>query len=313
MRWCTGIAATFTAAPPRVRCSAAAAATHLLGRWGVPGAPAGTPGRPARARVAILAPTKPSTRQKLAGRAAEAVHVMRSWKCTVCNERGAQAAHRQDGRRSPGWRPTQQSPQARSSSGSPVACRVAWQLIRLCFEVQGLQSSMLQRTAIAPAALAAPARPAVAQQRPRQHAAAARRQAGAPVQGRRLLVVQAVAGARGRAFELALIAASVGEGPAVFAGRGVRPRRALHLPLPAAAAAALLPMPSCALPHLLPAAPEKPAAKKKPAFPFTRLAGQEDMKLALLLNVVDPSIGATGGDNRQHSFRLLAGPFELLC
>ena len=32
-------------------------------------------------------------------------------------------------------------------------------------------------------------------------------------------------------------------------------------------------------------------AKKKPAFPFTRLAGQEDMKLALLLNVVDPTIG----------------------
>jgi Mg-chelatase subunit ChlI len=30
---------------------------------------------------------------------------------------------------------------------------------------------------------------------------------------------------------------------------------------------------------------------KKPAFPFTRLAGQEEMKLALLLNVVDPSIG----------------------
>lgn len=39
------------------------------------------------------------------------------------------------------------------------------------------------------------------------------------------------------------------------------------------------------------AAPEKAATKKKPAFPFTRLAGQEDMKLALLLNVVDPSIG----------------------
>ncbi|KAI3434724.1 hypothetical protein D9Q98_002785 [Chlorella vulgaris] len=40
------------------------------------------------------------------------------------------------------------------------------------------------------------------------------------------------------------------------------------------------------------AAPERlKAAKKRPAFPFTRLAGQEDMKLALLLNVVDPSIG----------------------
>ena len=30
---------------------------------------------------------------------------------------------------------------------------------------------------------------------------------------------------------------------------------------------------------------------KKPSFPFTRIAGQEDMKLALLLNVVDPGIG----------------------
>lgn len=40
-------------------------------------------------------------------------------------------------------------------------------------------------------------------------------------------------------------------------------------------------------PPAAPAAP--PAAKKKPAFPFARLAGQEDMKLALLLNVVDAS------------------------
>ncbi|KAL4434009.1 hypothetical protein ABPG75_000450 [Micractinium tetrahymenae] len=39
------------------------------------------------------------------------------------------------------------------------------------------------------------------------------------------------------------------------------------------------------------AAPEALVAKKRPAFPFTRLAGQEDMKLALLLNVVDASIG----------------------
>ena len=39
------------------------------------------------------------------------------------------------------------------------------------------------------------------------------------------------------------------------------------------------------------AAPEKIQNKKKPAFPFTCLAGQEDMKLALLLNVVDPNIG----------------------
>lgn len=39
------------------------------------------------------------------------------------------------------------------------------------------------------------------------------------------------------------------------------------------------------------AAPARHAAKKKPAFPFVRIAGQEDMKLALLLNVVDPGIG----------------------
>lgn len=32
-------------------------------------------------------------------------------------------------------------------------------------------------------------------------------------------------------------------------------------------------------------------ATKRPAFPFTRIAGQEDMKLALLMNVVDPAIG----------------------
>lgn len=32
-------------------------------------------------------------------------------------------------------------------------------------------------------------------------------------------------------------------------------------------------------------------AAKKPAFPFTKIAGQEEMKLALLLNVVDPNIG----------------------
>ena len=29
----------------------------------------------------------------------------------------------------------------------------------------------------------------------------------------------------------------------------------------------------------------------RPAFPFVRIAGQEEMKLALLLNVVDPNIG----------------------
>ncbi|KAI8100905.1 hypothetical protein M9434_005289 [Picochlorum sp. BPE23] len=32
-------------------------------------------------------------------------------------------------------------------------------------------------------------------------------------------------------------------------------------------------------------------AKRRPNFPFSRIAGQEDMKLALLLNVVDPGIG----------------------
>ena len=32
-------------------------------------------------------------------------------------------------------------------------------------------------------------------------------------------------------------------------------------------------------------------ARRTAAFPFVRLAGQEEMKLALLLNVIDPSIG----------------------
>ncbi len=32
-------------------------------------------------------------------------------------------------------------------------------------------------------------------------------------------------------------------------------------------------------------------AAKMPAFPFVRVADQEDMKLALLLNVIDPGIG----------------------
>lgn len=31
--------------------------------------------------------------------------------------------------------------------------------------------------------------------------------------------------------------------------------------------------------------------KRKQPFPFTRIAGQEEMKQALLLNVIDPSIG----------------------
>lgn len=35
----------------------------------------------------------------------------------------------------------------------------------------------------------------------------------------------------------------------------------------------------------------KMTKKTKPAFPFVKLAGQDDMKLALLLNVVDPAIG----------------------
>jgi len=31
--------------------------------------------------------------------------------------------------------------------------------------------------------------------------------------------------------------------------------------------------------------------KKQLAFPFVRIQGQEEMKLALLLNVIDPNIG----------------------
>lgn len=33
------------------------------------------------------------------------------------------------------------------------------------------------------------------------------------------------------------------------------------------------------------------AGSKKPNFPFVKIQGQEEMKLALLLNVVDPNIG----------------------
>ena len=32
-------------------------------------------------------------------------------------------------------------------------------------------------------------------------------------------------------------------------------------------------------------------AVRKPSFPFVRIAGQEEMKLAICLNVVDPNIG----------------------
>jgi len=37
--------------------------------------------------------------------------------------------------------------------------------------------------------------------------------------------------------------------------------------------------------------PAKLQTKKKPAFPFVKIAGQDDMKLALMLNVIDPAIG----------------------
>jgi len=39
------------------------------------------------------------------------------------------------------------------------------------------------------------------------------------------------------------------------------------------------------------AVPGTRTSKKQLVFPFTRIQGQEDMKLALLLNVVDPNIG----------------------
>jgi Mg-chelatase subunit ChlI len=63
------------------------------------------------------------------------------------------------------------------------------------------------------------------------------------------------------------------------------PRRAHHAAAPpaprAAAAAAAAP----------PAAPAANEARKRPAFPFCRIAAQEDMRLALMLNVVDANIG----------------------
>ncbi|MEB3294696.1 MAG: magnesium chelatase ATPase subunit I, partial [Synechococcales bacterium] len=33
------------------------------------------------------------------------------------------------------------------------------------------------------------------------------------------------------------------------------------------------------------------ATRRRPVFPFTAIVGQEEMKLALLLNVIDPKIG----------------------
>ena len=53
--------------------------------------------------------------------------------------------------------------------------------------------------------------------------------------------------------------------------------------------------------------PDAPAAEARPAFPFTRIVGQDDMKLGLLLNVVDQRIGRPGGRHRINrlSHRLL--------
>lgn len=35
----------------------------------------------------------------------------------------------------------------------------------------------------------------------------------------------------------------------------------------------------------------RPAGQARPIFPFTAIVGQEEMKLALILNVIDPKIG----------------------
>ncbi len=36
---------------------------------------------------------------------------------------------------------------------------------------------------------------------------------------------------------------------------------------------------------------DTPAGSARPVFPFTAIVGQEEMKLALILNVIDPKIG----------------------
>ena len=36
---------------------------------------------------------------------------------------------------------------------------------------------------------------------------------------------------------------------------------------------------------------ENPLQEARPVFPFTAIVGQEEMKLALILNVIDPKIG----------------------
>lgn len=66
-----------------------------------------------------------------------------------------------------------------------------------------------------------------------------------------------------------------------------RPARSLHRQAGAARQPALRRVQVSAVAE----APARLKTIKKPAFPFTRLAGQEEMKLALLLNVVDPTVG----------------------
>lgn len=69
----------------------------------------------------------------------------------------------------------------------------------------------------------------------------------------------------------------------------------VHLPLPCISTPAhadtrcALPLPA-ARPLVSPPVPDTPG-QARPIFPFTAVIGQEEMKLALILNVIDPKIG----------------------
>ena len=63
----------------------------------------------------------------------------------------------------------------------------------------------------------------------------------------------------------------------------------------------------------------KPAAKKKSglAFPFTAIVGQEEMKLSLILNIIDPRIGGVlvmghRGTGKSTTVRALAEVLPLI-
>jgi magnesium chelatase subunit I len=78
---------------------------------------------------------------------------------------------------------------------------------------------------------------------------------------------------------------------APLAGLGSRTPLGAGAPRRARRAAAPAPRAAAAAAAAPPAAPPANKARKRPTFPFCRIAAQEDMRLALMLNVVDANIG----------------------